>query len=89
MIEISRIFGLTPYAHEFADFPFMEIINIIDKFDIAQSRILEIQSWLEDNIQNSQSWIFGETNVHDEAGYNFHLYFKHPEDVMAFKLRWL
>jgi len=89
METLSNFFGLLPSEYDVADFPFVEVINVTDNFDIAQSQILEIQSWLEDNIKNPQSWIFGEASVHDEAGYIFRLYFKHPEDVMAFKLRWL
>lgn len=88
METLNEFFRVLPSVHDVADFPFIETINIYGDYDSTQSCILEIQEWLMENISNLRLWRFGSTYLRT-THCSFRIFFKHPEDVMAFKLRWL
>ena len=75
-----------------------KILFIIEKLNLLNFKELlkpglskkmqEIQDWLTENVGHPPKWCLGRINI-DDTIQTFQILFKHPEDVVAFKLRWL
>ena len=89
MTTIRDIFGLVPSdSVETMDFPFYETIIVPENPWEVRSQLQEIQVWLVENIGDWPQWHVDNINVR-LARSTCRFLFKHPEDVTAFKLRWL
>ena len=89
MESLRDFFELLPVNIEDSiAYPFLEEIIITDEIHIAYKKMQEIQQWLTDNISESPEWCIGVIRL-DTGIQIFQILFKNPEDVIAFKLRWL
>ena len=57
------------------------------QFYIELENVDEIKEWLHENL-TKYSWLVKSVNHRNRFPY-YQISFKHPEDAMAFKLRWL
>lgn len=89
MKSLREFFELLPFAEEDAlDYPFSETVFVIDDIHIAYQEMQNMQDWLTENIGYPPAWCIGRLNIGDKI-HTLQILFKNPEDLTAFKLRWL
>jgi len=89
MVTLRDLFEVMSFNEEDGiDYPFSEKIIINADLQEASNQVYEIQEWLANNVGYPPRWCLGKIRIDDESQI-FQFLFKHPEDVVAFKLRWL
>lgn len=90
MHSIRALFELSPFNEDdVRDFPFFVDITLMgNTTNEVLHELREKQQWLTINIGPSPMWVMGDLHI-TGCSHVFQILFKHPEDVIAFKLRWL